>query len=98
MGSANIQVGLIVLYVWDQQIYGISTYTGEFCSVVCKGSANIKVDLAMLYYGISKYKDGSQCVVCVYWISKSIGGSVSVVCLGSANIKVDLVMLYVWNE
>ena len=43
MGSANIQDGLIVLYVWDQQIYGISKYKGGFGSVVCIGSANIKI-------------------------------------------------------
>ena len=44
-------------------------------------SANIKEGLIVLYE-ISKYK----------------GGSNSVVCMGSANTKVGLVVLYVWDQ
>ena len=49
MGLANINVGLIVLYVWDQQIFGISKYKGRPDSVVCMESANIKEGLIVLY-------------------------------------------------
>ena len=43
-------------------MYGISKYKGGSSSVVCMGSANIKVGLVVLYE-ISKYKGRSNSVV-----------------------------------
>ena len=63
-------------------MYRVSKYKSWSISVVCMGSANIKVGLVDYMYGVSKYK----------------GGSGSVVCMGSANIKEGLIVLYVWDQ